>query len=69
MARIIDCIPLIEELQKVTKAERIEFFRNPENFFLFWLYHYMGNFSCDLADFHFEWIHTLTMTDLSMLLE
>jgi hypothetical protein len=50
---------LLNELNKITKQDRIEFFRNKENFVLFWYYHFAKNFITELAPFHFEWIKEL----------
>jgi hypothetical protein len=52
-------LPLLEQLSKVNKSERIEFFKDKENFIFFWYYHFRKNFISELAPFHFEWIKEL----------
>lgn len=66
---IAELWPIIEQLNKFTPPERVEFFRDPRNFFLWWFYYFPQNFETELADFHFVWIHYLLETDLSLLFE
>ena len=62
--------PLIQELEKSTKHERVEFFKNPEHFVFWWYYHFYNNFKTDLAPFHYEWIKDITINrDLSILIK
>lgn len=60
---------LLEQLSKVNKSERIEFFKDKENFIFFWYYHFRKNFISELAPFHFEWIKELVEWNKSILFE
>jgi len=66
---IKESIPLLEELAKIWNKERVEFFKKPKNFKIFWYFHFMQNFVCELAPFHDEWINKLLMTEKSILFE
>ena len=66
---IRQAMPILKELTTFSPAERREFFSKPERFKLFWYYHFPQNFIHELAPFHDDWIHDLTLTDLSILFE
>lgn len=66
---IIEAMPLLEELKSSSKEERRAFFKDPDTFKIFWYYHFPQNFVSELAPFHDEWIHAITMTNKSILLE
>lgn len=62
-------VDLLQELNSSTIDDRVVFFKNPENFQLFWYYHFIQNFLGELAPFHDKWIHTMAETNKSILLE
>lgn len=57
------------ELDAMTPTDRVDFFRDPRMFKLFWYYYFINNFITDLAPFHDNWIRTLAETNSSMLIE
>lgn len=60
---------IMDELDKLTPEERVDYFRAPEEFFLWWFYYYPESFNCDLAEFHFAWMYFFSYTDLNLLIE
>lgn len=66
---ITDLEEILKDLDTFTPEERVEYFRDPETFFIWWFYYFPESFNCDLAEFHFVWLYFFSCTDLNLLLE
>lgn len=56
-----------KELSEASRDERVFYFER--DFFAWWLYYFLDDFTHPLADFHFDWIRTLEKTHKNILIK